>query len=80
MGARALTRQELVAESRDVEQVDLGDSWNVCPDNGLCEWCLRDELDDRLCGSEEDDEDSFHDYGSYDRGLFTFGEMFRMRT
>ena len=45
MSARALTRQELVAESRDKEQLDLGDSWNVCPDSGLCEWCLRDEDD-----------------------------------
>jgi hypothetical protein len=46
---RRPTRQELVADSRDEEQHELGTTWNTCPDEGLCAWCLA-----RICEAEED--------------------------
>ena len=38
---RRLTRQELQAKSRDVEQRGLAGDAGMCPDDGLCNWCLE---------------------------------------
>lgn len=43
---RRKTRQELQADAREPEQLELGRTWNGCPDEGLCAWCLE-QLDAR---------------------------------
>jgi hypothetical protein len=40
-----MSRQELRASARDAEQLELGTTWNTCPNEGLCAWCLA-QLDE----------------------------------